>query len=698
MAILFEDRQSKYPGRYYAKWEDGTSEYITLTRADQPYTEGTPLTSATFNTFRNELKPLIVTLSLTEDNTYIVDKTNDDLSLAHQDNRPILVYYPIEYMLLSLVQVYVDVYDQQVYNFSNIFNGIETSLTLVNDSGSNLVVQSFGKVSIRDGQDGADGEDGERGLGIYPVSNPNNSAIIDASQIDVPDYITPQIFDQLIDVETGNLWRITGMSATGTYTLTLLGSMSGSDGEDGASGLAIYPFEQYSTPQTWVEPSRITIPEGREIQVGDLLIETNTYTLYRVSQMVDESITDSYIGTEKLCDFPISVFQSYADKKLANALTKTVEGENIIALKDVSPLTHDISLAVASRNLLVPPWSYTDPFTRNGITFDTQDDGSVAVTGTATDDAEFVVRADVKLSKGTYVYRVFGSASELLTCHVSKYSGTTMIGNIAEDKGNGATFVVTDEDAATYTYRFNLYIQSKYGHTFTGEQFYPMLVKGSTVPTQYTMGFTDDTEITLSVIGKNLFEPPWKYADSANMNGITYKVQDDRSLVVTGTATGDSFYLFKKDVELPPGTYVYTLFGNENKRVTNSLVRTNKETGEVIERTTQDENASIIFTVTEDEAENCSYQMYISIYPTHGAFNGERFFPMLVKGDTAPNKYEQYVLYDTVTIAPNNPIDTLQSQSSDMTVVSEAAGVTLAATYNRDVVKVIERIETALGL
>ncbi len=49
MAEQFVDRQSTYPNRYKITREDGTTEYVTLERADQPTVAGTPLNADTFN-------------------------------------------------------------------------------------------------------------------------------------------------------------------------------------------------------------------------------------------------------------------------------------------------------------------------------------------------------------------------------------------------------------------------------------------------------------------------------------------------------------------------------------------------------------------------------------------------------------------------------------------------------------------------
>jgi hypothetical protein len=47
--ITFQDRVPTYPNRYKITREDGSSEYVTLKRADNPTVEGTPLNADTLN-------------------------------------------------------------------------------------------------------------------------------------------------------------------------------------------------------------------------------------------------------------------------------------------------------------------------------------------------------------------------------------------------------------------------------------------------------------------------------------------------------------------------------------------------------------------------------------------------------------------------------------------------------------------------
>ena len=54
--MKFVDRVPKYPGRYRVVHADGSIEYITMTRADEPSNTGTLLNAETFNGMIAELQ------------------------------------------------------------------------------------------------------------------------------------------------------------------------------------------------------------------------------------------------------------------------------------------------------------------------------------------------------------------------------------------------------------------------------------------------------------------------------------------------------------------------------------------------------------------------------------------------------------------------------------------------------------------
>ena len=57
--IEVQDRVSGKPGRYLMTMEDGSAQYVTLTRADEPTREGTPINKALFDSITEDIQKLI---------------------------------------------------------------------------------------------------------------------------------------------------------------------------------------------------------------------------------------------------------------------------------------------------------------------------------------------------------------------------------------------------------------------------------------------------------------------------------------------------------------------------------------------------------------------------------------------------------------------------------------------------------------
>lgn len=93
-----------------------------------------------------------------------------------------------------------------------------------------------------------------------------------------------------------NLSPVLGASgATGST------GVAGPQGPTGAEGLSIFKSSEYTyTSSTSMKISSITVPEGRSIKVGDLIIGNPAYSyLYRVTAVSDASITVEYLNSIK---------------------------------------------------------------------------------------------------------------------------------------------------------------------------------------------------------------------------------------------------------------------------------------------------------------------------------------------------------------------------------------------------------------
>lgn len=57
--IDVQDRVAGKPGRYLMTMEDGSTQYVTLTRADEPTQEGTPINKVLFDSIAEDIQNLI---------------------------------------------------------------------------------------------------------------------------------------------------------------------------------------------------------------------------------------------------------------------------------------------------------------------------------------------------------------------------------------------------------------------------------------------------------------------------------------------------------------------------------------------------------------------------------------------------------------------------------------------------------------
>jgi len=111
MGVTFVDRQSTYPNRYKITREDGTTEYVTLERADEPTVAGTPLNAETFNSLFADLgnagseNVFLVNVSMGATSSDLVaDKTYTEIQEAYAASKVVrLVYMGKEYGIHSKV-------------------------------------------------------------------------------------------------------------------------------------------------------------------------------------------------------------------------------------------------------------------------------------------------------------------------------------------------------------------------------------------------------------------------------------------------------------------------------------------------------------------------------------------------------------------------------------------------------------------
>lgn len=132
-----------------------------------------------------------------------------------------------------------------------------------------------------------------------------------------------------------------------------------------------------------------------------------------------------------------------------------------------------VDVTVLGKNLLPFPYKFTSG-TKNGVTYTTNNDGSVTYNGTATAQLNPYFATQLLLTKGTYTISGSPAGSNwekhLLIVQTSDYSKV-----IADDWGKGKTFTLNEDT------KVNVCFIVANGATVSNLTIYPMLVQGTAV-------------------------------------------------------------------------------------------------------------------------------------------------------------------------------------------------------------------------
>lgn len=186
-------------------------------------------------------------------------------------------------------------------------------------------------------------------------------------------------------------------------------------------------------------------------------------------------------------------------------------------LDDISPLEHNLSVKVKSKNLIPFPYyfqtTYTEnPFVLNGITFTVNSDGSVTANGTNTSESAWSIRifdlsATFPWGKGKYlIYGVTGGSYTTYGMNCSIYAANgypskwyLRYKNIYDDSyeinNDGPILINVTEDGGV---RVGVDITIRAKAVLDNVVFKPMVIKSET-PEEYVPYLSDLSGVTLNV-------------------------------------------------------------------------------------------------------------------------------------------------------------------------------------------------------
>lgn len=179
--------------------------------------------------------------------------------------------------------------------------------------------------------------------------------------------------------------------------------------------------------------------------------------------------------------------------------------------------------------------------------------------------------------------------------------------------------------------------------------------------------YSDFSGVTLKRYGKNLL--PYPYSDTTKtVNGITFTDNGDGSVTIAGTATGGAYFYLQRNAN----------FGTME-----------------INSVTKPSNNNGVYTICKRMHYNpINKTVTINIHPDTTI--NETVYPQVELGVKATD-YEAYLPPTEYTPSSDGTVTGVSADSEDITLMTDTAGVTVNAEYNKDINKVISELYTLVN-
>lgn len=195
------------------------------------------------------------------------------------------------------------------------------------------------------------------------------------------------------------------------------------------------------------------------------------------------------------------------------------------------------------------------------------------------------------------------------------------------------------------------------------------------VATEYTPYVTDGTSVNVTACGKNLLSYPYNYGDDFTQNGVTFTVNSDTSITVSGTPTAYAGYVLSNMSPLIFDEMTFGVLGeSENIVVQVGLYNSDKEFIDNVNNP-----LTKIYTFVRANFPSAVYYTFSIKRLTDNIAVSGTLYPMVVKGSALPS-YEPYK-EQTYSTEVGESVEILQYDKIT-NVFTDNAGVTVfARTY-----------------
>ena len=378
-----------------------------------------------------------------------------------------------------------------------------------------------------------------------------------------------------------------------------------------------------------------------------------------------------------------------AKNTFASAIKGTASG-NPIRLNDVSPLAHEMSVGVKSRNIL-PIVPYDGSKTVSGITFTLNDDNSLHIKGTATAATNFsYVSENVgqrkPIKKGTYT--ISGANGLVLGGNLGRITiGITGVTEYYAYNNTPTTFTIASD--TTMYFKVSIFQGATVDTTV-----YPMLELGNTA-SAYSKP-VDVNGASVKKFGKNL----WRFEDLRKTGGADL-TKTDTGLISKGgvgtTFVSSNIWLVPisclDGMDLTISCDVVPSGNNKPRLGLNYVGENGTVTASIKETGTLGMNASIPLKVDSTKASGGKYIQFrfcSNVSSTTEGLTSDDIatwsnFQIEIGNKTA---YEPYKC-EPHTADANGVVSGIIGNGEDVTLMGD--GVTITAEYNVDTKKYIDK-------
>lgn len=388
------------------------------------------------------------------------------------------------------------------------------------------------------------------------------------------------------------------------------------------------------------------------------------------SSAVNE-IAEAVINNENFInDAPNKYYNKESVNNLfANALKGSASGE-AVALKDVSPLEHNLGVRVESKNLLDYTNFYTDFDSVVGYTLN--EDKTLSFSGTAS---------------GLFQYNFFYDSNNPIVCTEDMFVSGCPSGGAFETYCLQA-FVILPNGTQTYSTEYGegmvvpkgskierVFAIIRAGVNVDGLTFEPMLIKG-TKKKPYTPYIADTSGVKLKVQGANIFKYIRHWSDTCTYeNGVVTQLITDTATILRFMVKNGSYEnLGASDVITSTGRFSIPFVCNKEEQ--NIYIALNGS---------QADTAIIFYDV------NLPVGTYVFsanlTNMTQGSISWKDMQIALVDTDYEPYK-------EPIEYAQGEDIKSIYPTT---TIMTDTAGAVLTVEYNKDANKVVKSLEDRIS-